>query len=58
MKAEVYLIDDNGKRVTPKPTVIDPMDTRDNGIVTTYEFAFEFRELDKEAFKRLAEVQK
>ena len=55
MKAEIYIVDENEKRVTPKPTLLEPVDTRDNGIVTTYTFAFEFRKIDDNAFDKIME---
>lgn len=58
MKAEVYLVDENGKRMTNMPTLIEPVETIDNGIVTKHIFAFEFSELDKNAFDKITEVEK
>lgn len=58
MKAEIYMVDDDGKRVVSIPQLIEPLEIRDNGITTTYTFAFEFSKLDEDAFDKIMEVQK
>ena len=57
MKAEIYVVDENGKRVNTKPALLEPVDIRYNGIVTTYTFAFEFSKLDEDAFDKIVEVE-
>lgn len=56
MKAEIYMVDDNGKRIVSIPQILEPFEIRDNGIVTTYTFAFEFSKLDEDAFDKIMEV--
>lgn len=56
MKAEIYIVDENGKRVVSIPQLIEPFEIRDNGIVTTYTFAFEFSMCDEDAFDKIMEV--
>lgn len=56
MKAEIYIVDESGKRVQTKPTLLEPVNIRDDGIATTYTFAFEFSKLDEDAFDKIMEV--
>lgn len=56
MKAEIYMVDDNGKRMVSIPQILEPFEIRDNGITTTYTFAFEFSEVDKDAFDKIMEA--
>lgn len=44
--------------MTNMPILIEPVETIDNGIVTKHIFAFEFSELDKNAFDKITEVEK
>lgn len=55
MKAEIYIVDDNGKRVNTKPTLIEPIYIHDNGIETKYRFSFVFSKLDDDAFDKIME---
>lgn len=57
MKAEIYMVDDNGKRIVSIPQILEPFEIRDNGITTTYTFAFEFSKLDEDAFDKIMEVE-
>ena len=56
MKAEIYIVDDNGKRIMLIPQILEPFEIRDNGITTTYTFAFEFSKLDEDAFDKIMEA--
>ena len=57
MKAEIYMVDDNGKRIVSIPQILEPFEIRDNGITTTYTFVFEFSKLDEDAFDKIMEVE-
>lgn len=57
MKAEIYMVDDNGKRIVSIPQILEPFGIRDNGITTTYTFAFEFSKIDEDAFSKIISLK-
>lgn len=53
MKAEIYIVDEYGKRVNTKPILLEPVNVEDIGMATTYRFAFKFSKLNDDAFDKI-----